>query len=120
MRISSITLTNFRCFGPEPQTLNLRDVTALVGSNGCGKSAALHALNRMFGTSQIDRTLQRADFHLPADTDWDEVEEATLSIEAVIEFPELADGGFRRRSGRMFQAHDRAGGCRDTLLPDTA
>lgn len=91
MRISSLILTGFRCFGDEPGELALEDLTALVGANGCGKSAALYALVRLFGTSQSERTLVRADFHLPLGTEWDEVEEATLRIEATLEFPELAD-----------------------------
>jgi energy-coupling factor transporter ATP-binding protein EcfA2 len=63
----------------------------MVGANGCGKSAALSALVRLFGTSHSERTLVRADFHLPPDTEWDEVEKATLRIEATLEFAELAD-----------------------------
>ncbi|MCB9915608.1 MAG: AAA family ATPase [Planctomycetes bacterium] len=52
MRISSVTLKNFRCFGPEVETVRFRNVTALVGANGTGKSAALQALTRLFGTGQ--------------------------------------------------------------------
>jgi putative ATP-dependent endonuclease of the OLD family len=90
MRISSLILSGFRCFGDEPEELTLADLTALVGANGCGKSAALFSLVRLFGTSQSERTLVRADFHLPPGTEWDEVDEATLRIEAALEFPELA------------------------------
>jgi putative ATP-dependent endonuclease of OLD family len=91
VRISSLLISGFRCFGDEPEKLDLADLTALVGSNGCGKSSALTALVRLFGTSQGERTLVRGDFHLPADSDWDDVEKATLRIEATLEFPELDD-----------------------------
>jgi predicted ATP-dependent endonuclease of OLD family len=67
-------------------------MVALIGTNSAGKSAALQSMNRLFGISQADRTLQRSDFHLPKGKEWDEVEEATLSIEAVLDFPELISG----------------------------
>lgn len=89
MRISSLSLTNFRCFGPEAQTVRLKDLSTLVGTNGCGKSAVLGALVRLFSVNQSDWRLQRSDFHLPADKDWDEVDEATLRVEAELRFPEL-------------------------------
>lgn len=46
-----VTLTNVRCFGPEPQTLRLSDPngnparwTVLIGNNGTGKTTILQAL----------------------------------------------------------------------------
>src|SRR5690606_23401400 len=51
--------------------------------------AALAALNRLFGITAQDRTLLRTDFHLPVDADWATAEEAALTIEARLEFPEL-------------------------------
>lgn len=68
-------------------------MTALVGANGTGKSAALQALARLFGTGQGDRTLVRSDFHRPAGTDWDDIEKVDLLIEARLEFPELVGSG---------------------------
>jgi putative ATP-dependent endonuclease of the OLD family len=93
VRISLLTLTGFRCFGPQAECVPLCDLTALVGSNGCGKSSALWALIRMFGISQSDRTLVRADFHLSAGKDWDDLTNASLRIEALLQFPELEDDG---------------------------
>jgi putative ATP-dependent endonuclease of OLD family len=50
MHIESVTLTNFRCFGPEPTTIALGpDVTALIGTNGAGKSAFIEALRGLAG-----------------------------------------------------------------------
>jgi putative ATP-dependent endonuclease of OLD family len=95
VKISSLTLQNFRCFGPDPVTVNLSDVTAFVGANGAGKSAVLEALVKLFGASASDRRLVPSDFHLPADQAADDVDEASLLIEARLDFPELeeeADG----------------------------
>lgn len=92
MRISTLTLTGFRCFGPESQVIHLGDLTTFIGANGSGKSAALQALSRLFGLSQAERTLVREDFYLPPGTEWDKVDQAALSLEAQLVFPELAAG----------------------------
>src|SRR5580692_3139535 len=92
MRISRITISNFRSFGPEPVTVDLSDSTCFVGANGSGKSAVLQAMSRLFGVSGTERTIVKGDFHIPHDCEDEEVEERSLSIEVRIEFPELADG----------------------------
>src|SRR5690242_17602441 len=94
MRITSVTLKNFRCFGPEAVTISLSALTAFVGTNGCGKSSVLEALSRLFGISSTDRTVTREDFHVPLGKTLDEVGETALSIEVRLDFPELdvADG----------------------------
>ena len=90
MKIGSIKLRNFRCFGDSTLTIDLsNDLTALVGTNGSGKTAILMALTRLFGPSQSLRTIQRSDFHLPAGVASDDRSHAELTIEAVITFPEL-------------------------------
>ncbi|MEP6822743.1 MAG: TOPRIM nucleotidyl transferase/hydrolase domain-containing protein [Chthoniobacterales bacterium] len=93
MRIKTLTLCRFRCFGGKPTTLEFDDLTAFIGTNGSGKSAALQALSRLFG-APAERRLNRADFHVPpAAEDEEEADELSLSIEARLEFPELAEGG---------------------------
>lgn len=89
MKIETLTIRNFRCFGPDPETLKLgTGVTALVGGNGAGKTAALQALARLFGVSPSQRQIRKRDFHLgPAETGL--ASGATLSIECVLSFPEL-------------------------------
>lgn len=89
MKIETLTITNFRCFGREPEVLSLETgVTAMVGGNGAGKTAALQALARLFGVSSSQRQVQTRDFHLrPGETEL--VSGATLSIECVLSFPEL-------------------------------
>jgi putative ATP-dependent endonuclease of the OLD family len=91
MQISTLTLQNFRCFGPTAVTIRLDRSTTLIGANGAGKTAVLEALVRLFGITSADRQITRTDFYLPPDVPADEVEEASFFIEARIDFPELAD-----------------------------
>ena len=93
MRIESVTLSGFRCFGPDPITVPISsEITAVVGPNAAGKTALLHALSKLFGVSRAQRTIQRSDFHLGADDDPDDREPKDLFIDVLIGLPELADG----------------------------
>lgn len=47
MELEVISIKNFRCF--EEAAIRVDNYTALVGPNGCGKSAVLSALNVFFG-----------------------------------------------------------------------
>lgn len=89
MKIESLHLSNFRCFGPDAIPISFADdVTTMVGANGAGKTAALIALTRLFGISRSHRTVLKSDFHLAADDN--ELTDGTiLEIEAVFAFPEL-------------------------------
>lgn len=51
----------------------------------------LIAISRLFGVSEAERTVLKSDFHVPRDSDNEEPDELSLSIEARIEFPELGD-----------------------------
>src|SRR5262245_6017891 len=94
MHIESVTLTNFRCFGPEPTTVTLdSNVTALIGANGSGKSAFIEALRRVFGLTRDERTVTRADVHFGPNEKPDDVNERQVIIDIVFAFPELAAGG---------------------------
>jgi putative ATP-dependent endonuclease of the OLD family len=45
MFIDSVVLDNFKCFGPGRTTVGLGDgLTAFIGGNGSGKTAACQAL----------------------------------------------------------------------------
>lgn len=97
MHIESVTLTNFRCFGPEPTRVPLNaELTSLVGPNGAGKTTLLLSLMRLFGVTGAQRTVLFADFHVQrsstAKADSVAARSATLSIDVVIRLPELADG----------------------------
>ncbi len=91
MKLRSITLRNFRCFGPDHAVVKLDDLTTFVGENGCGKSAVLQALRKLFGVTSAERRLERMDFHVPAGTDPNDQTKQDLSLEVVIDFPELQD-----------------------------
>ena len=92
MKIKSLMVKNFRSFGPTPTVIELDDLTAFVGTNGCGKSTVLQALARMFGITGAERTLHQGDFHVPHKKP-EKPEPIELMIEALIEFPELASDG---------------------------
>lgn len=94
MLITQVVIQNFRCFGSDRTLVDLDELTALVGTNGCGKTAVLQALSRLFGISAGDRTIEADDFHLPKGKSRDELkhgEQLQLVIEAWIAFPELDD-----------------------------
>lgn len=93
MKITRLSLSNFRCFGEAPTVINLDDLTTFVGGNACGKTAALAALARLFGVASGDRGIRKSDFHVPPDADLASLTELFLFIEARIDFPELADEG---------------------------
>lgn len=93
MKVDSVTFRGFRCFGPEPTVVRLSPgVTALVGANGAGKTALMQGLQRMFGITEEQRRLRRTDFHVPP-TEAALPQQRTLSIDVILSFPELADGG---------------------------
>jgi putative ATP-dependent endonuclease of OLD family len=92
VKITQLTLKNFRCFGPQPITVDFDDLTVLIGTNGAGKSAILLALARLFGVSQSDRRLRQEDFHIPQNASAADIDHIELLIEARLEFPELLFG----------------------------
>ncbi len=99
MKLSLLRIAGFRCYGPDPISIRFADLTACVGSNGSGKTAALVALLRMFGTSSALRGLTREDFHLePGVVD---PVQLSLSIEAHFEFAELLEDAAAQSSAAV-------------------
>lgn len=92
MKIKSITMKSFRCFGPEGVTVSLDDTTALIGANGSGKTAVLLALLKIFGGNRGHAQLEKSDFHISPGSQ--EVESRTLELETRIEFPGLESADF--------------------------
>src|ERR1700677_4574182 len=92
MKIASLTIRNFRCFGPTPTVIDLSEseVTAFIGSNASGKTAALHALMKLFASGPGRGHLDTDDFHFPTSATA-EREPVSLLIEASITFPELSE-----------------------------
>ena len=107
MRIAKLCLSNFRCFGEASTTINLDDLTVLIGTNGTGKTAILTALVRLFGSRAADRTLEFSDFHLPFGTDANSVKELKLWIEAWLVFPEGATSPGVPECFRQMAVRDR-------------
>jgi putative ATP-dependent endonuclease of OLD family len=87
--IKELILKNFRCFGPDEEIIKFDDLTTIIGANSSGKSAILAALLKLFGRNGNERDLKRSDFHIPMGKEPKEIDENTLSIEAIISFPEL-------------------------------
>ena len=93
MRIESITVSGFRCFGPNEIAIPISDeVTTIVGPNAAGKTALLQAMSKMFGVTRAQRTVSLSDFHLAPGEDPESRDSKELYIEAFIAFPELLDG----------------------------
>lgn len=92
MRIESLKISGFRCFGPNPITVPMSpEVTAIVGPNAAGKTALLHTLSKVFGVSRAQRTILRSDFHLGANDAPNDGKAKDLFIEVLIGLPELTD-----------------------------
>ncbi|WP_334181194.1 ATP-dependent nuclease [Methylobacter sp.] len=90
MKLQTIRLSNFQCFGPESSEIDFEDLTFLIGPNGVGKTAVLQALCRLFAYDPTLKRVQKADFHVPHD-ELEAPDERTFWIEADFLFPELLD-----------------------------
>lgn len=91
MKLTKLKLYNYRSFGNKEQTINLNNLTSLIGNNSSGKTAALAALNTIFSEYSNDRNLTRSDFHLPKNMAPEEMQEQKLYIEVIFHFNELKD-----------------------------
>lgn len=89
MIIKELVLKNFRCFGPDEETIEFDNLTTIIGANSSGKSAVLGALLKLFGRSGEERDIKRSDFHVPMGKKPEEIDENSLYIEVIISFPEL-------------------------------
>jgi putative ATP-dependent endonuclease of OLD family len=90
MRLQTIRISNFQCFGPEPTEIDLEDLTFLIGPNGAGKTAVLQALCRLFAFDSTLKRIQKTDFHIPP-TEGEAPDERSFWIEANFQLPELLD-----------------------------
>lgn len=91
MYLERVTLTNFQCFGSEPHTITFdHQLTALLGVNASGKTAACEALLRLFSVVAEQRQVRVEDFHVP-DNETVPATTRTMRIDAVFAFPELDD-----------------------------
>ncbi|WP_040337143.1 ATP-dependent nuclease [Candidatus Blastococcus massiliensis] len=91
MFLERLTVTNFRCFGPTPTTIRFdQHLTAMLGGNATGKTAACEALLRLFSIVGDQRQVRVGDFHVP-DDEAEAPAARALQIETVFGFPELAE-----------------------------
>lgn len=90
MKLKTIRISNFQCFGPEPTEVDLKDLTFLIGPNGAGKTAVLQALCRLFAFDPTLKRIQKSDFHVPH-SEAEAPDERNFWIEADFLFPELLD-----------------------------
>jgi putative ATP-dependent endonuclease of OLD family len=103
MLLERLSLTNFRCFGPDTQTIEMAPgLTAFVGINGSGKTAVMQALLRLFGITPEQRRIKRQDFHIPS-TEASAPQERQFTIEAILAFPELDADDDHRTVPEFFQ-----------------
>lgn len=86
MRIVTLTIANFRSFGPKPQIFKFEyKLNCFIGLNSAGKTAALEALKKLFG-DRGERLIFKEDFHIPHDEDPNNESKKTLFIEIKIKF----------------------------------
>ncbi len=97
VRIDRLVVEGFRCFGVRTEIDLDPDLTALVGANGSGKTAAMQALLRVFGSTTAQRRLRRGDFHVRQGES--PAAERLLSIEVHLSFPELDQDETAAESG---------------------
>ncbi len=104
MKINSLKLWRFRCFGALPEagdseaTPNAQNIdfdttiTTMIGRNGAGKSALLMALTRLFGETRDERAVQGDDFYVKPGETLESALQRQFYIEVEIGFPELDNG----------------------------
>lgn len=91
MFLERLTLLNFQSFGPTPTSISFDvKLTAFLGGNATGKTAASQALLRLFSVVAEQRAIRLSDFHVPADEE-ERPASREMRIEAVFAFPELDD-----------------------------
>lgn len=95
VKITTLRLSNFQSFGADPTTIDLNDLTYVLGPNGSGKTAVLEALSRLFSPLEAQRKIRVEDFHVCVDAPVGESRdsEPTLWLEVDVELPEAGTEG---------------------------
>ncbi|MDM5311612.1 ATP-dependent nuclease [Peribacillus frigoritolerans] len=88
MKLTKLIIENFRSFGPIPTTINIDDLTALIGANSSGKTTILNAIIKLLGDS---KDIKKSDFHLLHNQTAEELDENYFKIEAKFDFTPLED-----------------------------
>lgn len=87
MYISKIIIQGFRSFDKIGADVVIKNkINAFIGLNSSGKTAALEALVKVFGLTNIEREIRRQDFHVSDDEDISAISERSLLIEVKLSF----------------------------------
>lgn len=92
MQLVRLRVSGFRCVGFKPIDLTFQKMTFLLGPNGTGKTAFLHALARLFGSEPSMRRIVLSDFHIPRSEASGAGTPRSFWLEAEFVFPELLEG----------------------------
>lgn len=89
MQISNLRISGFRSFGLDIVDIPLvSKMSTFIGLNSSGKTTALEALRKLFGSTLSEREIYREDFHIAYDEDPTSIISRKLSIEVKIKFTE--------------------------------
>ncbi|MDM1501208.1 AAA family ATPase [Myroides marinus] len=87
MKITVIKIKGYKSFGPNETIIPLKNkLAAFIGLNSAGKTSALEALKKIFGSSLSEREISRKDFHIGKEENFEDVEKKELHIEVKLEF----------------------------------
>lgn len=89
MKITQLHIKGFRSFGNNETIITIEHkLIAFIGLNSSGKTTALDALRKIFGSTSAEREIFKHDFHFEKDEDESSVPEKQLYIEVRLEFTE--------------------------------
>ncbi|PGZ63748.1 ATP-dependent endonuclease [Bacillus cereus] len=87
MKLTKVKIFNFRSFCNE-ETIDLEELTAIIGSNNSGKTTLLQALLKLFGETSGEREILKSDFHVPNNPPPRTWNGNYLHIDVTIELPD--------------------------------
>lgn len=87
MKLTKVKICNFRSFCNE-ETIDLEELTAIIGSNNSGKTTLLQALLKLFGETSREREILKSDFHVPNNRPPRTWNGNYLHIDVTIELPD--------------------------------
>lgn len=115
MKLTTLTISGFQCFGERPAEISLDDVSYLLGPNSSGKTAVLHALARMFAVDPALRGVRPSDFHVRRPGPARSTPDATVGDQEA-GGASSANGGSDIQAGEVSAAVDQATGSALTEL----
>lgn len=87
MKISKLKIRGYKSFGPDEVVIKFENkLAAFIGLNSAGKTSALEAIKKLFGSSFSEREIHRQDFHIGKNESPDDITSRELSIEVRIDF----------------------------------